>query len=89
MLSRETLVSMLKNEYPSSYSAHDVDNMSVKELDDLLDYLDSMQNKANERKRTKPLETHKPAHKPCAAHKPAHKPCAQGFLCRMLSKPFD
>ena len=47
MLSRETLVSMLKNEYPSSYSAHDVDNMSVKELDDLLDYLDSMQNKAN------------------------------------------
>ena len=38
---------MLKNEYPSSYNAHDVDNMSVQELDDLLDYLDSMQNKAN------------------------------------------
>ena len=47
MLSRETLISMLKNEYPSSYNAHDVDNMSVKELDDLLDYLDSMQNKAS------------------------------------------
>ena len=47
MLSRETLISMLKNEYPSSYNSHDVDNMSVKELDDLLDYLDSMQNKAS------------------------------------------
>ncbi len=47
MLSRETLISMLKNEYPSSYDSHDVENMGVKELDDLLDFLDSMQNKAN------------------------------------------
>jgi len=47
MLSRETLISMLKNEYPESYNSHDIDNMGVKELDDLLDFLDSMQNKAN------------------------------------------
>ena len=47
MLSRETLISMLKNEYPSSYDSHDVENMGVKELDDLLDFLDSMQSKAN------------------------------------------
>ena len=38
---------MLKNEYPESYNSHDVENMGVKELDDLLDFLDSMQNKAN------------------------------------------
>ena len=47
MLSRETLISMLKNEYPESYNSHDIDNMGVKELDDLLDFLDSMKNKAN------------------------------------------
>lgn len=47
MLSRETLISMLKSEYPESYNSHDIDNMGVKELDDLLDFLDSMQNKAN------------------------------------------
>ncbi len=47
MLSRETLISMLKNEYPESYNSHDVDNMGAKELDDLLDYLDSMKIKAN------------------------------------------
>ena len=31
---------MVKNEYPSSYSS-DVEKMGVKELNDLLDYLDS------------------------------------------------
>ena len=41
MASRDSLLNMLKNEYPSSYNSNDTDNMSVKELEDLLDFLDS------------------------------------------------
>jgi len=41
MASRDSLLDMLKNEYPSSYNSNDTDNMSVKELEDLLDFLDS------------------------------------------------
>ena len=41
MASRDSLLNMLKNEYPSSYNSKDTDNMSVKELEDLLDFLDS------------------------------------------------
>ena len=37
---------MVKNEYPSSYSS-DVEKMGVKELNDLLDYLDSIKGKAD------------------------------------------
>jgi hypothetical protein len=45
-LSRETLISMVKNEYPSSYSS-DVEKMSHEDLMDLLDYLDSIKGKAD------------------------------------------
>ena len=41
MASRDSLLDMLKNEYPSSYNSNDTDNMSVKDLEDLLDFLDS------------------------------------------------
>jgi|TARA_E500000081_G_scaffold109966_1_gene112003 hypothetical protein len=41
-LSKETLVEMLKNEYPSSYNAHKdrLNEMSVKEIMDMFDFLD-------------------------------------------------
>ena len=45
-LSRETLISMVKNEYPSSYSS-DVEKMSHEDLMGLLDYLDSIKGKAD------------------------------------------
>ena len=42
-LSRESLINMLKNEYPSSYNAHKdkLENMPVKEISDILNFLDS------------------------------------------------
>ena len=40
-LSRDTLLSMLKNEYPSSYTK-EIESSSTEQIKDLLDYLDSL-----------------------------------------------
>ena len=40
-LSKETLVSMIKNEYPSSYSK-EIEKYTTEQLKEILDYLDSL-----------------------------------------------